>query len=180
MMPISNSAATRIIRRCAPHSPQLQLAHRRLHPLLHRPAYHEVALRRVSAVPRNREMRCPPCAASSCRARQSPSSARSPRRIPEHLRHLVGALHEKLVLSSGWRRGFGAGLHDSITSCAWLSVAQKVMRIVRPTSGIFQIFFQPVQIRLNLSLLLQPLILNFEKKFPLAEDVLMFVRHRWP
>ncbi len=96
-------------------------------------------------------------------------------------RHLVRALHKKLVgvkpeplLVVNLR----AGLHAQHHIVRMRVLAAQVMRVVGQHQRNVQLPLQPKQVGLNLVLLLQALVLNLEKEIPAPEDVLILLRDR--
>ena len=164
------------------HSAQLQLPHRRLHPLLQSLAANFLKVA-VDAV-------CP-CGHREIRKRivdlvqlevaalgnlHCPRNHR--RRILEHLRHLVRALHKKLVaveLESIRVVDLGARLHAQHYFVRMRVLAAQVVRIVGRHQRNPQIALEPIEIRANLSLFLQPLVLNLEEEISLAEYVFVLL-----
>ena len=102
------------------------------------------------------------------------------RRILEQPRHLVGALHKKLVAVKPEPLlvvHLRARLHAQHHVVRVRVLAAQVMRVVGRHQRNVQLPLQPEQRLVNLLLVLQPLVLNFEKEIALAENILVLLRH---
>ncbi len=100
------------------------------------------------------------------------------RRILEQPRHLVRALHKKLVaveLEPVGVVNLRARLHAQHHLVRVRVLAAQVMRVVRRHQRNPQLPLQPEQIGLDLLLRLQTLILNLQEEISLAEDVLVLL-----
>ena len=100
------------------------------------------------------------------------------RRILEQPRHLVRALHKKLVaveLEPVGVVNLRARLHAQHHLVRVRVLAAQVVRVVRRHQRNPQLPLQPVQIGLDLFLRFQTLILNLQEEISLAEDVLVLL-----
>ncbi len=99
-------------------------------------------------------------------------------RIRKQPRHLIGGLHKKLVgVEPETVRvvNLRARLHAEHHVVRMRVFAAQVVRVVGQHERNLQLLLQPEQIGLDLLLLLQPLVLNFQIEITSPEDVLVLL-----
>ena len=174
-----------LMQRRAQRPARVQNPNRRLQPLLEPFTAHifKVAVDRMAR--RHRKLRkrivhCMQLQVAPLRNLHRPLHHR--RRILEQHAHLVRALHKKLVAVKTEPLlvvHLRSRLHAQHHVMRVAVLPAQIMRVVRRHQRNLQLPLQPEQRLVDLLFVLQPLVLNLQKEIPIAEDVLILLRHRF-